>query len=195
VALRTFASRPVVHQRLIDLAMALKDSGYLPEVEYLSKSKLRGVLAILKQAELVGKCCVSGEKTVQLYLVEGVDRFEKLREGHDRFLQAYMVENLLHMPEELRGEVVWQVSAEERRRRVGQLEGLAKVLESVAVDVLASKSFGDGNGDDGDEEVQQEEEQERVEVEKAQYKLFGGARGEDGEEDFETNSVTDYYDV
>ena len=164
MALRTFASRPVVHQRLIDLAMALKDSGYLPEVEYLSKSKLRGVLAILKQAELVGKCCVSGEKTVQLYLVEGVDRFEKLREGHDRFLQAYMVENLLHMPEELRGEVVWQVSAEERRRRVGQLEGLAKVLEPVAVDVLASRIFEDGDGD-GDGEAMQQQDQEDQEEE------------------------------
>ena len=127
VALRTFAPRPVVHQRLIDLAMALKDSGYLPEVEYLSKSKVRGVLAILKQAELVGKCCLSGE-TVQLYLVEGVNRFEKLRECHDRYLQAYMVENQLHVPEELRGEVVWQVSAEERRRRVEQLEELMAVL-------------------------------------------------------------------
>jgi len=88
--------------------------------------------------------------------VEGVDRFEKLRECHDRFLQAYMLENQLHVPEELRGEVVWQVSAEERRRRVEQLEGLAKVLEPVAVDVLTSKSFGDGDGDD--EEVQQEQE-------------------------------------
>ena len=161
-ALRTFAPRPVVHQRLIDLAMALKDSGYLPEVEYLSKSKVRGVLAILKQAELVGKCSGEGlgeQLAVQLYLVEGVDRFEKLREGHDRFLQAYMVENLLHMPEELRGEVVWQVSAEERRRRVEQLEGLAKVLEPVAVDVLASRSFGeDSDGNDNDEEAQQQDE-------------------------------------
>ena len=131
MALRTFAPRPVVHQRLIDLAMALKDSGYLPEVEYLSKSKVRGVLAILKQAELVGKCSGGGlgeQLAAQLYLVEGVDRFEKLRECHDRYLQAYMVENQLHVPEELRGEVVWQVFAEERRRRVEQLEELMAVL-------------------------------------------------------------------
>ena len=139
-ALRTFAPTPVVHQRLIDLAMALKDSGILPEVESVSKTKVRGVLAILKQAEFVGKCGELGE-AVQLYLTEEMDSFGKLRERHDKFLQAYMVENLLHVPEELLGEMVWQVSAEEKQRRLAYLDGLTRQLEELAVNLI-------GNDDD-----------------------------------------------
>jgi len=101
---------------------------------------VRGVLAILKQAELVGKCGELGE-AVQLYLTEEMDSFGKLRERHDKFLQAYMVENLLHVPEELLGEMVWQVSAEEKQRRLAYLDGLTRQLEELAVNLI-------GNDDD-----------------------------------------------
>ena len=155
VALRAFGHRPIKHQNLNELTMALKDSGYLPEVQPLSKSKVRGVFSILKQAELVVKHTALLEDVVQVYLIPEIDTFEKLRDGHDRYLQHYMVENLLQVPAGLLGEVIWYVSAEEKQRRLEHLEGLIKVLEPVAVEVLASSSFGKGSQQEELEELDQ----------------------------------------
>ena len=100
----------------------------------------------------MGKCGELGE-AVQLYLTEEMDSFGKLRERHDKFLQAYMVENLLHVPEELLGEMVWQVSAEEKQRRLAYLDGLTRQLEELAVNLIGNddgkfmfeKEFHDNN--------------------------------------------------
>lgn len=140
VALRAFADRPTVHQNLIVVAMALKGSGHLPEVESVSKSKVRGVLAILKQSELVVKGGELGE-AVKLSLTPEIDSFEALRDRHDRFLQSYMVENLLHVPASLQGEIVWTETGDEKQRRLEMLEEMRARLEPVALGLVASRRW------------------------------------------------------
>lgn len=125
-----YFGRPIIHRELIHLAMALKSSGLLTGVDNVSKTKIRGVLAILKQGELVVKEGALGE-AVQMQLEEGIDSFGELRDRHDRFLSGYMIENMMDIPEELKGEVLWRMEKEVKEKRVEMLEKLIVELEAV----------------------------------------------------------------
>ena len=135
IALQSYG-RPIIHRDLIHLVMYLKTSTSSPllaaSLQKVSKTKIRGVIAIFKQGELVSQLG-NLEEAVQLSLDPTIDSIDKLRERHDKFLQAYMVENLLHVPEELLGKMVWQVSAEEKQRRFAYLDGLTRQLEGIVV--------------------------------------------------------------
>lgn len=111
--------------------MVLKESGLLTGVDNVSKTKIRGVLAILKQGELIVKGGALGE-AVQMQLEEGIDSFGELRDRHDRFLLGYMVENMMDIPEELKGEVIWRMKEEVKAKRMEMLERLIMDLEGVA---------------------------------------------------------------
>lgn len=151
-AFRAFP-RPVSHRELIHLAVILKESGLVTGVEHVSKTKVRGVLAILKQGELVTKSSSSMGDAVQLYLTEDINSFERLRERHDHFLVSYMMENMLNIPEGLYGEIVWRVSGGRKQQRLELLEYLVSQLMPVAVAEVSrmgdqySGGWGDGDGE------------------------------------------------
>lgn len=110
--------------------MDVKEAGFLSHVEAVSRTKVRGVLAILKQAEIIQKCGVVGE-AVQLYLDEKITNFGMLRERHDKFLKDYMLENFMNIPEEYRAELLWQIDDKKRQDRlviVGALVGQLQVI-------------------------------------------------------------------
>jgi hypothetical protein len=123
------------HRELIDLIMAVKEDPYLKTgLEFVSKTKVRGVLALLKHGELL---LTEGEEgqPVSLFLPENIKNFQDLRERHDIFLNQYMLEHHLFVPTTLRNEIIWQNDDQKQRKLefmhhfVGALQDFYKNLK------------------------------------------------------------------
>jgi hypothetical protein len=123
------------HRELIDLIMAVKEDPYLKTgLEFVSKTKVRGVLALLKHGELL---LTEGEEgqPVSLFLPDNIKNFQDLRERHDIFLNQYMLEHHLFVPTTLRNEIIWQNDDQKQRKLefmhhfVGALQDFYKNLK------------------------------------------------------------------
>eukprot|EP01034_Spumella_vulgaris_P022618 gene22618-28755_t len=125
VAIRS-SSTPA-HRELIDMVMAVKESNKISQLEHVSKTKVRGVLALLKHGELLITQGAEGEP-VRLYLGQGINTFRDLRERHDVFLGRYMLEHHLFIPAILKSELVWQFEEETKLRRLETLNKLVAQL-------------------------------------------------------------------
>ncbi len=147
--------RPIIHRELLHLAMVLKDSGYVTGVSHISKTKVRGLITILKQAGVILKCGALGD-TVQLYLNDTVTNFGIVRDRHDQFLIGYMAESVITIPEEMKGDVVWQIPHDMREKRLEILDGLANQLEVFAAGevqrMIDSGLMWEGGDEDNDDE-------------------------------------------
>jgi hypothetical protein len=112
------------HRELIDMVMAIKDSGCVSQLEHVSKTKIRGVLALLKHGEMLVTHGKEGE-AVKLYLAAGISTFRGLRDKHDAFLSRYIFENQLFIPVAMRSELLWQINEETKLQR---LEAISDVM-------------------------------------------------------------------
>lgn len=108
--------------------MAVKDSNHVSQLDSVSKTKVRGVLALLKHGELLVTQGSEGEP-VRLYLAYGINSFKELRERHDSFLNRYMMEHHLFIPAILRSELVWQVDDDMRIQRIEAMNKLVSQLQ------------------------------------------------------------------
>ncbi len=125
VAIRS-SSTPA-HRELIDMVMAVKESNKISQLEHVSKTKVRGVLALLKHGELLITQGAEGEP-VRLYLAHGINTFKDLRERHDVFLGRYMLEHHLFIPAILKSELVWQFEEDTKAKRLESLNKLVAQL-------------------------------------------------------------------
>lgn len=123
---------PVVHREVIHLAMILKESGFVPGVDHVSKTKVRGVLAILKQADMVLKSGVLTGDAVLLQIDPQITNFDIFRDLHDQFLHRYMSENMTQLPEEMKAEILWMIDFDTRQKRLDNLDLLIRQLEPIA---------------------------------------------------------------
>lgn len=80
-----FLGKPVAHRELIDTVMAVKDILNLQHFENVSKTKIRGLLALLKHCEVFIPY-VNGNDPVKLQISSTVTNYKILREIHDDFL-------------------------------------------------------------------------------------------------------------
>lgn len=115
------------HRELIDMVMAVRDSNTITQLESVSKTKVRGVLALLKHGELLVTHGAEGEP-VRLQLAYGISTFKDLRERHDNFLTAYMNEHHIYVPSILKCELVWQFEEEVKNQR---LEAMGKLMTKL----------------------------------------------------------------
>jgi len=126
VAVRSFATP--AHRELIDMVMTVKESNKVSQLEPVSKTKIRGVLALLKHGELLITQGEYGEP-VRLSLAPGIETFKDLRERHDAFLSMYMMDHHLFIPAVLRTELVWQLDDETRAMRLDAMDKLVLKLK------------------------------------------------------------------
>ena len=78
------------HKELIDLIMDMKESGTVPHLDNISKTKVRGVIALLKLAAIIETHGGTTEKVpVNLTLSPHIECFETLREQHDEYIRAF----------------------------------------------------------------------------------------------------------
>lgn len=95
-----------IHREIIDMIVALKDSNMFPGLESVSKTKIRGVLALLKHSELLLTEGNEGEP-VRLYFPGFIQHFHDLRKAHDQFLVKYMLENNVYIPNSIKEKIFW----------------------------------------------------------------------------------------
>lgn len=122
------AAAPHAHRELIDMVMAVKESGRVTQLENVSKTKVRGVLALLKHGELLITQGVDGEP-VRLFLSRGIDNFGSLRTLHDDFLLRYIAEHHIFIPDVLKAELIWTFSEPERRERLQLMNTFVQQVE------------------------------------------------------------------
>lgn len=115
------------HRELIDMVMAVKESRIVSQLEGVSKTKVRGVLALLKHGELLITQGSEGEP-VRLFLAPGIESFRDLRKKHDVFLNRYMAEHHLFIPAVLRSELVWQMDEDMYSQRLDTMNKLVQQL-------------------------------------------------------------------
>lgn len=154
------------------MVMIVKDSNIMPNLESVSKTKIRGVLALLKHGELLTTQSEYGEP-VRLSLASGIESFQSLRERHDSFLKSYMIDHHLFIPSPLRSELLWQGdeasrlfkletmnslvlkvklffrSKEEYRANAldnSELSGIENTMLNSSTSAATSSNMGDGSG-------------------------------------------------
>lgn len=110
------------------MVMLVKESRKINHLHSVSKTKVRGVLALMKHGEMLITNGNEGNP-VRLYLAKGINSFKDLRERHDAFLQKYMLEHHLFMPAVLKSELIWQVDEETKTSRVEAMNKLAVSLQ------------------------------------------------------------------
>lgn len=110
------------------MVMSLKESNSITQLETVSKTKVRGVLALLKHGEMLITQGSDGEP-VRLFLANGIDTFKDLRDRHDVFIMRYMTEHHLFIPAILKCELVWQFDEDTTRLRIEAMNKLMSKLE------------------------------------------------------------------
>lgn len=116
------------HRELIDMVMAVRDAGQIGKLDHVSKTKVRGVLALLKHGELLVTQGEEGEP-VRLFLARGINSIEDLRVRHDAFITRYMVEHHSFIPVILKSELVWQFKEETKRDRLAVMNEISIKLD------------------------------------------------------------------
>lgn len=106
------------------MVMAVRDSNTITQLETVSKTKVRGVLALLKHGEMLVTHGAEGEP-VRLHLAPNINSFRDLRERHDSFLSRYMDEHHLYLPAILKCELVWMFAEDVKAQR---LDAMAKLM-------------------------------------------------------------------
>lgn len=114
-----------------------------PELASISRTKIRGVLAILKQAEIVIKSGIVGQ-AVQLSLDKKITSFMILRERHDKFLHDYIVDNFMNIPNQLQDELSWPQQCQQQQGQ-GQEEQDPRVIKMTMFlqhfEVIANQKY------------------------------------------------------
>lgn len=118
------SSKTPAHRELIDMVMAVKDSGKISQLDHVSKTKVRGVLALLKHGELLITQGEEGEP-VRLYLAQGIGSFKDLRERHDSFLNRYITEHKIFIPVILKSELIWQF---DEATKLSRIDAIGKII-------------------------------------------------------------------
>jgi hypothetical protein len=119
----------LAHRELIDMVMAVKEARAISQLENVSRTKVRGVLALLKHAQLFVTHGEDGE-AVRLHLAQGINAFKDLREKHDLFVNRCILQHHLFIPIALKGELVWQFDADAKVTRLEELKPLEQSLEN-----------------------------------------------------------------
>jgi hypothetical protein len=112
---------PLAHREIIDFVILLKESGILPGLETVSRTKVRGVLAVLKHAQMFVTHGAEAD-AVRLHLYTGINSFRELRERHDSFLSRYLTQHHLYIPPAIKNEIFWQLDPEMKQRRCEELK-------------------------------------------------------------------------
>lgn len=118
----------LAHREIIDMVMAAKESRIVNEIEAVSKTKVRGILALLKHGELLTARGLDGEP-IRLVLTANIQSFRDFRDRHDMFLSRFMMEHQIFLPVVLKAEVEWQLDADTKRERLASVERIMKLLQ------------------------------------------------------------------
>jgi hypothetical protein len=132
---------PLAHRELMDMILAVQRTRILgEELEMVSKTKVRGILALLKNAHALLATAGQGD-SVRLYLGKAVTTFRMFREKHDAFINRCILQQHMFLPLTVKAEVLWQGSDEQSI--MDRCEALRE-FESLVESFIAGRR-GNGN--------------------------------------------------
>jgi hypothetical protein len=121
----------------MDMVCAVKDSQIMVGFEIVSKTKIRGIFALLKNAQCIGGANNGEGESVRLQLGRGINEFQDFREKHDSYLNRIILQQHLFIPLSLKSEILWQLEAPVLYERINELK---------PVELLLQHFFMSGNG-------------------------------------------------
>jgi hypothetical protein len=110
-------------RELMNMIIAVKETHLLSQLEGISKTKIRGVLAVLKHGQLFLTNDEAGE-AVQLCFNHCIQCFKDLREQHDSFINQWMLLNHPFLPINLKSDIIWHLDIETKALRLEELKTL-----------------------------------------------------------------------
>ena len=116
------------HKELIDMVIAVKETKWQVELEQISKTKIRGVLTLLKHAESLSLQAAKDDTPVALGIAKDISCFEDLRVKHDKFLQSTASKENVKLLISDWKDLIWPDSLEERAKRVALCKKYEKEL-------------------------------------------------------------------
>lgn len=134
---------PLAHREVMDMVLAVKEARVLGEdLEPVSKTKVRGILTLLKNCHSIRTGPGEGGEGIRLFLGEGVSDFKSFRDKHDLFLGEVIAEIQIFIPVELRCFVFWMGNEEERTQKAREFEEDEKLLENYYVHGIVPERVG-----------------------------------------------------
>lgn len=130
----------LAHREIIDMVITVKDSRAVTELDTVSKTKVRGILALLKHGELLTTRGLDGEP-IRLVLTPGINTFRDFRDRHDMFLTRFMVEHQITMPPTDMAEVVWQYDVDAKSERLANMERIISLLKVYFSSTYSNRSY------------------------------------------------------
>jgi hypothetical protein len=120
---------PIVHRVLMDMCCAVKDIQVVPGIENVSKTKIRGLFALLKACQGLGIMSEEGE-SVQLRLGDGINSFKDLKQRHDMFMSQILNHLRVVLPLEVKAQLLWNWNDPEYvARKVLEMKQLEEIVE------------------------------------------------------------------
>lgn len=105
-------------RELIDMTLIIKDSKLLSQVEQVSKTKIRGLLALLKQSGSLTTEILEGGKAVRLIWAEHIHSFNDIRKAHDQYIRSLLTENQIILPNDVLMQLTWMFDDNVRQERL-----------------------------------------------------------------------------
>lgn len=128
------------HRHVIDMVMAVKDCNKFSLLQSISKTKIRGVLALLKHGDMLNTSGIDG-LPVNLFLADGMSSVEALRERHDAYLYQFIKEHNLSMRRDLWVEIVWKNDIEFRAEKLASINSFIADLRNFYNDLSMTNSL------------------------------------------------------
>jgi hypothetical protein len=90
----------------MDMICAVKDMKVIQGLDNISKTKVRGIFALLKNCQCLSTKAEEGE-SVQLFLADGIHSFKDFKQKHDHFFEHCMEQLHVVLPPEVKTYLVW----------------------------------------------------------------------------------------
>lgn len=119
---------PLTHIQLMTITLTLKDHQIIDQNERISKTKLRGLISLIKAMGII--IVYRNEKNQALIrLMEEIQDFNDIRRRHDNYLINFNKDNRINVPMEILGELLWNLIPEERQVRLNQIEETSQMIK------------------------------------------------------------------
>ena len=150
---------PLAHRELMDMVLSVKEKRVLPGVESISKTKVRGVFSLLKNAQALETSDGVGEG-VRLFMGRGIACFLDFREKHDAFLQKCIIQQHFFIPINSRRELMWPTEKEELAQKLVELAKVEKMLDDYFMNGGANAFANSPQHPPQQQQIQQQQHQQ-----------------------------------
>jgi hypothetical protein len=106
-------------------------------LDHVSKTKIRGIFALLKTCLSLDTLPGQGD-AVRLLIGKGINSFKDFRERHDTFINRVLLQQHIFLPLNLKAELFWILSPEKLNERIIELQEIENALTEFFLS-------GDGN--------------------------------------------------